>query len=258
VSTPCHDNRTAPLLVDADGPVRILTLNRPDLRNAVAPDLRSRLHRIWVELEEDEDARAVVLTGAGSFFCAGGDIKSFPKNQASLHVRRKSLREAARLMESMLAFPLPLVAAVNGPAIGLGCSLAVSSDLVVMSEEAYFADTHVSIGLVAGDGGAVAWPMMTSILLAKQYLLTGDRIPAAEAVRIGLANEVVPRDQVVARALELAHRLAAQPPQAVQETKRAINLHLQHAARLVLPFALAAESESFTTTEVAETIRRFA
>src|SRR5690606_35085506 len=122
--------------------------------------------------------------------------------RASMDARRRSLREAGRLMETMLSFPLPLVAAVNGPAIGLGCSLAVSADLVVIAESAYLADTHVNVGLVAGDGGAVAWPLMTSVLHAKRYLLLGDRIPAEEAVRLGLANEVVPDGQVLPRALE--------------------------------------------------------
>jgi enoyl-CoA hydratase/carnithine racemase len=160
-------------------------------------------------------------------------------------------------MEAMAEFPKPLVAAVNGPAIGLGCSVAVSCDIVLMAESAYLADTHVNIGLVCGDGGAVAWPLMMSLLKAKEYLLLGDRIPAAEAVALGLANRVVPDAELMTQALALAHRLAEQPVQAVQETKRALNIHLQQAIRMVAPFALAAEGESFGTDDVRRTIERF-
>jgi enoyl-CoA hydratase len=111
---------------------------------------------------------------------------------------------------------------------------------------------------VAGDGGVVSWPFMTSLLKVKEYLFTGERIPAPTAVEIGLANRVVPADELMPEALLLAHKLEAQPPQALQETKRALNLHLQAAALRVLPYALSAESESFSSPEIAETARKFA
>jgi enoyl-CoA hydratase len=247
----------APLLVQADGPVRIVTLDQPDTRNAFRPPLRQAVHRIWRELGDDTAVRAVVLTGAGSAFSAGGDIENFARNIADPEVRRRSIRQAAQLTEDLLAFPFPVVAAVNGPAVGLGCSLAVMCDIVLMGESAYFADTHVSVGLVAGDGGTVVWPLLMSLLTAKQHLMLGTPIDAREAYRIGLANQVVPDEELMSTALELAHRLAQQPPQAVQDTKRALNLHLQQAARTVLPFALAAESESFGTEAVRATVEKF-
>jgi enoyl-CoA hydratase/carnithine racemase len=126
-----------------------------------------------------------------------------------------------------------------------------------MAERAFISDTHVSIGLVAGDGGAVAWPLMMSLLKAKEYLFTGDRIPAELAVSLGLANRVVPNDDLMTEALALAHRLAQQPAQAIQETKRALNLHLQRAIAQVAPFALSAESESFATEAVKNTVDGF-
>jgi enoyl-CoA hydratase len=146
---------------------------------------------------------------------------------------------------------------VNGPAVGLGCSIAAISDIVLIDETAFMADTHVNVGLVAGDGGAMSWPLMMSILKAKEYLFTGERIPAAQAVELGLANRVVPAGTVVEEAVALAEKLAAQPPQALQETKRAVNLHLQQAALLVLPFATMAEAESFSTPEVKVTAENF-
>ena len=151
------------------------------------------------------------------------------------------MRTARLLVDHILGCHLPVIAAVNGPAVGLGCSLAVSADIVLMADNAYLADTHVSIGLVAGDGGVVTWPFMISMLKAKEYLFTGDRIPAETAVEIGLANRVVPADSLMSEALLLAHRLAGEPAQALQETKRALNLHLQEAALRVLPYALSAE-----------------
>jgi len=245
------------LLVETDGPVTIITMNNPDMRNAFVDDLHEAMQEIWTHLAADHSVRAVVLTGAGKAFSAGGDIPGFIRSYEDPDHRRLSLRGARRLMDAMAEFPKPVVAAVNGPAVGLGCSVAVSCDLVLIAESAYIADTHVSIGLVCGDGGAAAWPLMMGLLKAKEYLLTGDRIPAAEAVAIGLANRVVPDDQLMKEATALAHRLASQPPQAIQETKRALNLHLQAAIALVAPFALSAEAESFATDDIRRTIETF-
>jgi enoyl-CoA hydratase/carnithine racemase len=212
---------------------------------------------VWSYLSADHSVRAVVLTGAGKAFSAGGDVPGFIRSYEDPDHRRLSLRGARRLMEAMAEFPKPVVAAVNGPAVGLGCSVAVTCDLVLIAESAFMADTHVSIGLVAGDGGAATWPLLMGFLKAKEYLLTGDRIPAAEAVALGLANRVVPDDQLMTEALALAHRLARQPAQAIQETKRAINLHLQAAIAMVAPFALSAEAESFATDDIKQTIDKF-
>src|SRR6202035_4857750 len=240
------------LLVDTDGPVTIVTINNPDMRNAFIDEVHEGMQEIWGHLAADHSVGSVVLTGAGKAFSAGGDIPGFIRSYEDPNHRRLSLRGARRLMDAMAEFPKPVVAAVNGPAVGLGCSVAVSCDVVLIAESAYLADTHVNIGLVCGDGGAVAWPLMMSLLKAKEYLLTGDRIPAAEAV--GLATGVVPDDQLMTEPIALAQRLAAQPPQAVQETKRALNLHLQAAIALVAPFALSAEAESFASDEIRATI----
>ena len=166
--------------------------------------------------------------------------------------RYETVEDARRIVHEMLAFPLPIVAAVNGPAVGLGCSLAMFCDVVLMSELAYFADPHVTVGLVAADGGVLTWPVMTSLLWAKEYILTGDRIDAANAFRMGLTNHVLASDELLPRANELADRLASQPRQALEETKRALNIHLRQAVTSVLDFALAAEGASFTEPGFAE------
>ena len=245
------------LIVEADGPIRIITMNNPDMRNAFIDPLHEAMRNIWYQISRDRDARAVVLTGAGSAFCAGGNVPGFVRDYDDPEHRRQSLRDAQRLVDEMLRFHLPVVAAINGPAVGLGASVAVSCDIVLIAESAYIADTHVNIGLTAGDGGAATWPLLIGMLRAKEYLLTGERIPAKLAVEIGLANRLVADDEFMQEATALAHKLAALPPQSVQETKRALNLHLQQAATTVLPFALSAEAESFATPEIKATIEKF-
>lgn len=244
------------LTVESDGPVRIVTLNRPDALNAVSTPMQLDLIRVWSQLAADPDARAVVLTGAGRAFSAGGDLDNFLLQQTDVERRRRSLRNARRLADEIVGFHLPVVAAINGPAVGLGATLAVLSDIVLMSEKSYLADTHVLVGLVAGDGGAAFWPILTGLLRAKELLLLGERVQPEEAVRLGLANRVVAPDDLMSQASTLAHRLAALPPQAVQDTKRSLNIHLKVAMNAVLDFSLATEGESFGTPEVAEAVER--
>jgi enoyl-CoA hydratase len=245
------------LRIDHDGPVAIVTMNNPDMRNAFVDALHEAMREVWDHLAADRSVRAVVLTGAGRAFSAGGHIPNFVRDYEDPQHRRESLRGARRLLDAMVEFPKPLVAAVNGPAVGLGCSVAVSCDIVYIAEGAFMSDPHVSIGLVAGDGGAVTWPLLMSVLKAKYYLMTGEQIPAADCVDLGLANFVVPADALMESAIGLANRLAQQPQQAIEETKRAINLHMQAAIQLVAPFAFAAESESFSTDDIRQTIEKF-
>jgi enoyl-CoA hydratase len=244
------------LTVTSDGPVRIVTLNRPESLNAVSPDMQRSLISVWSQLAADREARAVVLTGAGKAFSAGGDMDNFLVQHEDVERRRASLRNARRLADEMVGFHLPVVAAVNGPAIGLGATLAILSDIVVMSERSYLADTHVLVGLVAGDGGAAFWPLLTGLLRAKELLLLGSRVSPQEAVGLGLANRVVPAEQLMTEATDLAKRLAALPPQAVQDTKRSLNIHLKTAMGSVLDFSLATEGESFGSPEVAEAVAK--
>jgi enoyl-CoA hydratase len=245
------------LRVDADGPVRIVTLNRPEQLNAFDDELHEQFARLWTHVEADVEARAVVLTGAGRAFCAGGSIDDFDRFRADFAARRRSMRNARRIVDELLNVHVPVVAAVNGPAVGLGSTLSSLCDVVFIADDTYLADPHVAVALVAGDGAAVTWPAHTGLLRAKRYLLTGDRIPAAEAVAIGLATEAVPADRVLADAIAFAHRLAELPPQAVQETKAILNQTLRRNAVGALGYGLAAESQSHDTTEYAAVPERF-
>jgi enoyl-CoA hydratase len=244
--------------VERDGALRIVTLNRPETLNAFDREMHDALPQVLMALGEDDEARAVVLTGAGRAFSAGGDSANFPKNSADLYYRRAGLRLARRLFDELISLHLPVVAAVNGPAVGLGCTVATACDIVFMAETAFFADPHVAVALVAGDGGAITWPAATSLLKAKQYLLTGDRLPASDALAIGLANFVVPAEELMAAATAFAWRLASLPPQAVQDTKLLLNQVLRERAATALPLGLAAESQSGETAEYAQAPARMA
>lgn len=244
------------VLLRSEGAIRVLTLNRPDSRNAFNDDLKLAFVDRLRELARDQEARAVVLTGAGAAFSGGGDVSNFA-NRYAFENRFYWMREARLLADEMLRCHLPIVAALNGPAVGLGCSIAIMSDLVLIDENAFMCDPHVGAGLVAADGGAVLWPLLMSYLKAKEYLLLGERIPAAECVNLGLANRVVRAGEAVNEGMKLAQRLADLPWQAVQETKRAVNLHLQDAAMRVMPMATTAESESFNTEAVQAFMERF-
>ena len=239
----------AELTVAAEGPVRIVTLNRPDQLNAINRPLHWALAQVWRQLAVDPEARVVIVTGAGRAFSAGGDlewISSFPDDAAA---REDSLREGAQIIEEILRFPLPVIAAVNGAAVGLGCSIAVLSDIVLIAERAFLADPHVSVGLVAGDGGAAFWPLLTPILRSREYLYTGDRIPAAVAVELGLASRVVPAADLRSEARSLAARLAALPPQALAGTKRVVNMYLSQALAGAVQAGFAAERETMLSPE---------
>jgi enoyl-CoA hydratase len=237
---------SSPILIERDDDgVVLVTLNRPEALNSADEQMHSALARLWSDLEALPDIRAVVLTGAGRAFSAGGDLPGLQRMVDDPGYRAKTMAESATIVRSMVYFSSPIVSAVNGPAVGLGCSLASLSDLVVMEEQAYFADPHVTIGLVAGDGGALTWPLNTGLQRTKEWLLLGDRIPAEEAYRFGLANRVVPQGQSVAEARTLARRLADLPPQALRETRRVLNEPLIARIEETLDALLDTETQSF-------------
>lgn len=237
------------ITVSSYGAVRMVMLNRPDVLNAVNESLHTRLVSLFDELAADEAAAVVVLTGAGRAFSAGGDLDYISRFPDDAELRRRTMDEAQAILWSMIRFPLPIIAAVNGPAVGLGMSLALASDIVLVSDRASFSDPHVSVGLVCGDGGAALLPLVAPLLRAKELLYTGDRVTATEAVQLGIANRVVEHGALIDEALALAERIAAQPTFALRQTKRVIQLGIERAIADVVPAAAQAEHESMTTDE---------
>ena len=243
--------------VEDDGPVRIVRLSRPEQLNAINDELHRGLTDLFPQLSADSGARAAVITGEGRAFSAGGDFDLLDRMANDRALRRDVIAEGRELVLNMIRCRVPVVAAVNGPAVGLGCSVIALSDVVYMAQSAYLSDPHVMVGLVAADGGPLTWPLHTSLLLAKEYAFTGDRISAARAAEIGLANHVCPDDEVLAAAVATAHKIAKLPPQAVEATKRVLNLHVERAVLATIDFAMSCETESFDTPELRANVERF-
>ena len=244
-----HNPPGKELLVETQDGICVVKFNRPDQLNAVVRPMHEALAGLWSQLAADPEIDVIVLTGEGRAFSAGGDLAHLEQMGLDTALRAAELATGSRLFKEMLACPLPIIAAVNGPAVGLGCNIALMCDLVYMSDQAFFADPHVSVGLTAGDGGAAYWPLTMSIVVAKELLFFGGRVSPSRALALGLVNEVVSNDELLARALTVARRLADLPPQAVRSTKQAINLYLTQASAGVIDVALAAEYESFDTPE---------
>ncbi|HVW81843.1 MAG TPA: enoyl-CoA hydratase/isomerase family protein [Mycobacteriales bacterium] len=242
--------------VEDDGPIRVVRLNRPDQLNATNHVLHEGLAHLWPQIDADAEARAVVLTGNGRAFSAGGDFDYIDELVRDEELRKLSLTHGRMIVTGMAGCRVPIIAAVNGPAVGLGCSLVALSDVAYMAQSAHLADPHVLLGLVAADGGPITWPLMTSLMLAKEYALTGDRIPAERAAAIGLVNHVVADDQVMDEAMACARKIAKLPKQAVEDTRKVINLHLQRAVLATIDYALTAEHRSFDSAELRANLDR--
>ena len=237
------------LVVTASGAVRTVTISRPEQLNAVNPALHWALANVWRQLSADREARVVILTGAGRTFCAGGDLDWLSQFPTDAVARYESLREGAEIIEEMIRFPLPVIGALNGAAVGLGCNIAVLCDVVLMSEKAHLADPHISVGLVAGDGGAAFWPLLTNIMRSREFLLTGERISADKAVELGLATRTTTADRLMDEAMTLAQKIAALPLLAVQGTKRILNMHLARALTGTVPMGFVLEEGTMQTEE---------
>ena len=242
------------ILIEKREGIAVLTLNRPERLNAVNGSMHSELSTIFLDLQADGDVLAAVITGAGRGFSAGGDFSG-----ASMATKSglTMMQEARRIVDSILDLEKPLISAVNGPAVGLGATVALCCDMVVASSNARFGDPHVKMGITAGDGGAVIWPLLIGVNRAKQWLMTGDLMLAQEAYELGLVNKVVDDGKALDEAVALASRLSTGAPFAVQSTKVSVNKIIKAISNLVLPLSLSLEEMSMTKEDHREAVRAF-
>jgi enoyl-CoA hydratase len=232
------------LLIERTGRLLTVTINRPEARNAINKQLHDELGRIFFDIDADSEVDIAILTGGSGAFCAGGDLNWLLSIQGQPVATADILRNDRRIQSSMLELEKPLIAKVRGPAIGLGCSLALFCDLIYATPDSRFADPHVSVGLVAGDGGALIWPQLIGYARAKRYLLTGDPISGAEAAELGLITEAVSEDELDATVQAMAERLLGGARYSIRWTKSSINAGLRLMATSILDRSAAFENIS--------------
>jgi len=245
------------LMVDVAGRIATVTMNRPDKLNAVDEAMHEELARIFIDLNEDQDIDIVVLTGAGRAFSSGGDIAWMQEMIDDPARFEKTAREGKQIIFSILDCEKPIIAKLNGHATGLGATIALFCDVIFASEKAKIGDPHVSVGFVAGDGGAVIWPQLIGYAKAKEYLMTGDLMLADEAARLGLINRAVPPDQLDTVTNEFAARLASGATKAIKWTKMSVNIGLKQLAHSIMDASISYEAQSNRTADHAEAVAAF-
>jgi enoyl-CoA hydratase/carnithine racemase len=232
-------------------------MNEPERRNPLTgntavPEFLAAIERI----HGDPTVRAVILTGAGSAFSSGGDVRDMGRQSSGevsgMQIRQEYRTGIQRLPRAFAALEVPIVAAVNGPAIGAGCDLACMCDIRVAGESAKFAESFVKLGIIPGDGGAWLLPHVVGHAKAAEMALTGDMVDAAEALRIGLVSKVVPDAELLDAARAYANRIAANPPQAVRMTKRLLWEARQASLETVLQLSAAMQALAHTTSDNTE------
>jgi enoyl-CoA hydratase len=237
----------------ADG-IATVTINRPDVLNGLHPESHAEMERVWDELGENDEVRVAILTGAGRAFCAGGDLKDIQERLAVHPAGGSGISAASgrRIIYNLLSFEKPLIAAINGHAIGLGATLGLLCDISIVSEKAMIGDPHINIGLVPGDGGLAVWAMLAGPNRAKEFMMLGTTASADEALRLGLVNRVVQPNDVMSTARGLAERLAQGPQVALRGTKISINNWIKAQFASLFEVSLAAELASMAHPDFAE------
>jgi enoyl-CoA hydratase len=240
-----------------DNGVAVVTLNRPERLNAVNGPMHAELARFSRDFADDRGLRVLVLTGMGRAFCAGGDFG--PGDPIGSNPDGPNMwTEGRQIVDHILECEKPIIAAVNGYAMGLGANVALLCDVVVAGPNAVFADTHVNMGIGAGDGGQLIWPFLIGVNRAKYFLMTGDRVTGKEAHEIGLVNFYVEEQaQLMPKAMAIAQRLAAGAPQAIAASKMAVNAYLRSVSSLIMPNCLNAERLTMQSEDHREAVRAF-
>ncbi|MFI0842554.1 enoyl-CoA hydratase/isomerase family protein [Mesorhizobium sp. IMUNJ 23232] len=238
---------------------RVLTIvfNDPDRLNAVGSRMHHELGRVFLDAADDSESDIIVLTGAGRAFSAGGDADRIQEIAARPISFLDDVASAKRIVFSLLDLEKPVIAKVNGPAVGLGATIALFCDVTFMADTARIGDPHVSVGLVAGDGGAVIWPQLVGFSKAKEILMAGELLDATKAVSLGLVNHAVPAAKLDRTVDAYCDRLAGGATNAVRWTKVAINLELKRIAHAIMDASIAYEALSAHSAHHAEAASAF-
>ncbi|WP_095011745.1 crotonase/enoyl-CoA hydratase family protein [Tsuneonella mangrovi] len=251
------------LIVERHGAIVVAKLNRPEQRNAISGTAHSEEIRDFCgEMTRDTSVRAVVLTGEGKAFCAGGNVKDMGSRAGMFAGTPYSLRNAYRtgiqlIPTALYELEVPVVAAVNGPAIGAGLDLACMCDIRIASDKALFAESFVKLGIVPGDGGAWLLPRVIGMARASQMTLTGETIDAAKALEFGLVSEVMAPEKLMERAMELAGAIAANPGHATRMAKRLLREGQDMKLAPLLELSAAYQSLAHHTEDHKEAVHAF-
>lgn len=243
--------------IDRRGRVLTITMNRPDVLNAVDARLHSELSQVFTDAARDPDSDVIVLTGAGRAFCAGGDVEWMQNAIDDPDSFEVTVAEAKAIVFSLIECEKPTIARINGPAVGLGATMALFCDVSFAADTAYISDPHVSIGMVAGDGGAVIWPQLIGFARAKEFLFTGDRIGAARAADIGLINRCVPSAELDAAVDAFADRMVNGATKAIRWTKVTTNVALRQLAASMMDVGLAYEALTNVSKDHRDLVDKF-
>lgn len=238
---------------------RVLTiiLDRPDQLNAFDATLHRELPMAIAYAGEDVNSDILVMTGSGRAFSSGGDMSWQQDGIDNPQQFELTVREAKQIVYGLIECEKPIIAKINGPAVGLGATVALFCDVSFIAESTYISDPHVAIGMVAGDGGAIIWPQLIGFARAKEYLFTGDRIPAIAAAEMGLINHAVP-DQDLDRTVDaFANRLSSGSQQAIRYTKVTINTALRQLASSIMDVGLGYESITNVSDDHREALAAF-
>ena len=239
------------LIIEKSDGIALVTMNRPEVLNAANFRMHHELGRIWLDLADDDEVRVAVITGAGNAFSAGGDFEMVGEAIGNPEVVASNMKEAADIVYNMMNLDKPIVSAINGVAVGAGLAVALLADISVASEKARFTDGHIRLGVAAGDHAALIWPLLCGMAKAKYYLLTSDFLDGKEAERIGLVSMVVPHEELISSAMEVAHKLSTGPQPAIRWTKHALN-HWLHLGRPAFEYSLAVEMLGFFGADLHE------
>ena len=245
------------LAFERRGRVLWVTLNRPEVLNAIDEAMHDDLARIFPELNDDPESDVVILTGAGRAFSAGGDARWLQAMIDEPRRFRAIAPAAKRIVFSLLELEKPIICRLNGAAAGLGATIALLCDVVIASDTATIGDPHVRMGLVAGDGGAVIWPQLVGFARAKELLMTGEMLTAERAERLGLVNYVVPAAELDAKVNEMADRLAQGAPLAIRWTKTVANIPLRRLAHDLMDASVAYEMVTNLSADHREAVSAF-